>query len=128
MKQIQIACVPADWDESTITAIGMLRNERKALPVTTIAKELPEQWLAVWHGLVNTLKGVAPGEWAATFITAELVIIPNIVEGEEEIEETQAIQLTIHRQWDDCTTADPISMDLADAPAIAFFEWLTQDS
>lgn len=124
MKEIQIACVPENWDKSTITALGMYRNGRRALPVTIIATELEEPWLSVWHGLVATLKGVAPGEWAATYISAVLCEMPI----EETEGDTQSVvQLTIYRKWDDMTTAEPIILHMDDANAVAFFNHLTQD-
>lgn len=123
MKKLQIACVPAEWDASTITAVGLSRNGRHALPVSTTARELPEPWLTVWHGLVATLRGVAPGEWAATFIAAQLVDVP--ADSAPVAEPEPAVQLTIHRRWDDQTTAEPLMMQLEGA-AVEFFEYLTQ--
>lgn len=118
MRTIQIACVPADWDASTITAVGLTRNGRRALPITRTARELPEPWLTCWHGLVETLRGVAPGEWAATFIEARLT---------PATEETPAaVSLTIHRRWDDATTAEPAYLRLEQPEAVAFFEFLTE--
>ncbi len=118
MKTIQIACVPADWDASTITAVGLTRNGRKALPVTRTARELPEPWLTVWHGLVDTLRGIAPGEWAATFIMARLVDAVG--------DAPAAVELTVHRRWDDGTTAEPVCLRLEQPEAVAFFEFLTE--
>lgn len=117
MKKLQIACVPAEWDASTITVLGLTKNGRKCLPHSIKAYTLPEPWLTVWHGLVETLKSVAPGEWAASFITAHLA------PGEDE---KDAVQLTIHRRWDDQTTAEPIRMLLA-GDAVTFFNHLTRD-
>lgn len=117
MKTIQIACVPAAWDASTITAVGLTRNGRRALPVTRTARELPEPWLTCWHGLVETLRGVAPGEWAATFILARLVDAAG--------DAPAAVVLTIHRRWDDDTTAEPVELRLEQPEAVAFFEYLT---
>jgi hypothetical protein len=118
MKTLQIACVPADWDASTLTAIGLTRNGRQALPVTITARELPESWLTVWHGLVDALRGVAPGEWAAIFIECTRVTAES---GES------AVSLSIHRRWDDATTAEPLVMQLESPEAVAFFEFLTAD-
>lgn len=123
MKEIQIACVPSNWDASTITAVGMCRNGRRALPVTTVAAKLPQPWLTVWHGLVDTLSGVAPGEWAATYISCELVELPAV----DAAEPQQAVQLSIHRRWDDMTTAEPVALTMESAEAVAFFEHLTRD-
>lgn len=117
-KILQIACEPADWDASSITAVGLRRNGRKALPVTITARELPEPWLSVWHGLVETLRGVAPGEWAATFIECERVVAES---GEP------AVSLSIHRRWDDATTAEPLEMQLDSPEAVHFFDFLTAD-
>ena len=119
MKKIQIACDPTNWDESTITVCGLQRNGRQALPVTTTARDLPEPWLTCWQGLVKTLRGVAPGEWAATFITAA------ISPATEDF--PAAVVLTIHRRWDDATTAAPLSLRLEQPEAVAFFEFLTGD-
>lgn len=124
MKTLQIACVPADWDSSTLTAIGLTRNGRQALPITTTAHNLPEPWLSVWHGLVETLRGVAPGEWAATFIEAQLVDVP--ADSTPDAEPEPAVQLTIHRRWDDQTTAELVVMQL-EGEAVEFFEFLTAD-
>lgn len=118
MKTIQIACVPSDWDASTITTIGLTRNGRRALPVTRTARELPEPWLACWHGLVEVLRGVAPGEWAATFIMARLV--------EAAGDAPPTVVLTVQRRWDDGTTAEPVCLSLEQAEAVAFFEFLTE--
>lgn len=127
MKQIQIACVPDNWDASKITVTGLRRNGRSALPVTLTSCELPEPWRTVWHGLVGTLKGVAPGEWAATFISAERTTLPLTDEKPEDEEPQPAVALTIHRIWDDKTTADPVPLTLADPAAVAFFNFLTTD-
>ncbi|MBR5887309.1 MAG: hypothetical protein IKZ07_03775 [Akkermansia sp.] len=117
METIQIACVPADWDASTITAVGLRRNGRRALPVTITARELPEPWLTVWHGLVDALRGVAPGEWAATFIECQLA---------EDENGEPAVRLVIQRRWDDATTAEPVEL-LMGGEAVAFFEYLTNN-
>jgi len=117
METIQIACVPADWDASTITAIGLTRNGRQALPVTRTARQLPEPWLTCWPGLVETLRGVAPGEWAATYIEARLRAVDE--------ESAAAVVLTVHRRWDDATTAEPLELVLDAPEAVAFFEYLT---
>ena len=89
----------------------LIRNGRQALPITRTARELPEPWLTCWHGLVETLRGVAPGEWAATFIQAQ--------------SDGEAVSLTIHRRWDDATTAEPVELRLEQPEAVAFFEYLT---
>lgn len=115
MKTIQIACVPARWDDSTLTVLGLVRNGRRALPVTLTAGELPEPWLTVWHGLVDALRGVAPGEWAATFIECQLA---------EDENGEPAVRLVIQRRWDDATTAEPVEL-LMGGEAVAFFEYLT---
>ncbi len=112
-----------DWDASTLTAIGLTRNGRQALPITTTACDLPEPWLSIWHGLVETLRGVAPGEWAATFIEAQLVDVP--ADSTPDAEPQPAVRLLIHRRWDDATTAEPLAM-LLEGEAVAFFEYLTQ--
>lgn len=122
MKKLQIACVPENWNASTITAVGMCRNGRRALPVTTVAAELPQPWLTIWYGMVDTLRGVAPGEWAATYITAERVDLP--AEHETDVPQA-AVQLTIHRRWDDATTAVPVTLTMETAEAINFFDYLT---
>ncbi len=122
MKLIQIACVPSCWDNSTLTILGRIRNGRRALPVTLTARELPEPWLTVWHGLVDALRGVAPGEWAASYIEARLVAQPV---DSPDARPRPAVELIIHRQWDDDTTAEPLAMQL-EGEAVAFFEYLTQ--
>lgn len=124
-KEIQIACDPDNWDASKITVTGLKRNGRAALPVTTTAQDLQEPWLTVWRGLVGTLKGVAPGEWAAVFITAELIELPIPENAPEDAEPQPAVALTIHRTWDDKTTADPAKLTMKDTAAVAFFEYLT---
>lgn len=125
MKQLQIACVPANWDKSTITATGLTRNGRAALPKTTTAADLPEPWFSVWRGIVAALESLDPNGWAATFILAEKQFIAQ--EG-EETEPVPSIHLTIHRRWDDQTTAEPLPLDIPETEAVQLFDWLTEDS
>lgn len=123
MKQLQIACVPANWDKSTITATGLTRNGRAALPRTTTAADLPEPWFSVWRGIVAALESLDPNGWAATFILAE----KQYAAPDEETEPTPSIHLTIHRRWDDKTTAEPLPLDIQEAAAVQLFDWLTAD-
>ncbi len=118
MRKIQIACNPENWDTSTITALGLTKNGRQCLPRSVKAYTLPEPWLTVWHGLVETLKSVAPGEWAASFITAHL----SSGEGENN-----TVQLTISRRWDDATTDAPLTLTLDAAEAVSFFNYITEN-
>lgn len=123
MKQLQIACVPANWDKSTITATGLTRNGRAALPKTTTAADLPEPWFSVWRGIVAALESLDPNGWAATFILAEKqYAVPD-----EETEPVPYIHLTIHRRWDDQTTAEPLPLDIPVTEAVPLFDWLTED-
>ena len=130
MKTIQIACTPANWDNSTITAVGITRNGRAALPKSTTAKHLPEPWLTVWHAIVQELQKLDPNGWAATFIlvdkqTRTEYTEPN--EGDAEPTVVEYIHLTIHRRWDDNTTADPVTLDIEDESVVALADWLTRD-
>lgn len=127
-KEMQISCVPNEWDASKITVTGLQRNGRAALPVTMTARDLQPTWLEVWHGLVNTLKGVAPGEWAAVFITAALIELPIPEDAPEGAEPQAAVELKIRRLWDDKTTAPPLVFVMEDAAAVAFFNALTSES
>lgn len=117
MKKIQVLCYNADWDASTITVLGVVKNGRRCLPRSLKVSSLPERWLTVWHGLVAILQGVAPGEWAATFISAALAA------GEDGAE---AVRLVVHRRWDDGTTAEPVVLVLGDAAAVDFFNYITE--
>lgn len=123
MKQLQIACVPANWDKSTITATGLTRNGRAALPKTTTAADLPEPWFFVWRGIVAALESLDPNGWAATFILAE----KQYTALDEETEPVSYIHLTIHRRWDDNTTAEPLHLDIQEESAVQLFDWLTED-
>lgn len=132
MKTIQIACVPGNWDDSTITAVGMTRNGRPALPKSTVAKDLPEPWLTIWHAIVQQLQQLDPNGWASTFILVDKQTRTDEQEpngGETETEPTvvEYIHLTIHRRWDDNTTAEPVTLDIVDQNALALFDWLTRD-
>lgn len=133
MKHIQIACVPGDWDKSTVTAVGMTRNGRTTLPKSTIAKDLPEPWLAIWHTIVHELQKLDPNGWAATFIIVDKQIryeYPEPNEGEGPIPEptkVEYIHMTINRRWDDNTTAKPVLLDIEDEHTVALFDWLTRD-
>lgn len=118
MKTIQISCNSKDWNDSDITIIGLTRNGRKALPLTIKPSELEEPLLSIWDGLVQSLKTIAPNEWAANFIECHLTT------NEETNEE--AIELTIFRKWDDNTTDEPLTMTMTGA-AVKFFNTLTQD-
>lgn len=126
MKKIQIAVKMDDWDGSVLYALGRQRNGRQLVPVGIVARDLPEPWLTVWHGLVVQLRGVAPGEWAATFISAELTTLPLPADVPEGTALQQAVALVVHRRWDDGTTAEPVELVLADFAAVEFFEHLTE--
>lgn len=132
MKTIQIACVPANWDNSTITAVGMTRNGRAALPKSTVAKDLPEPWLTVWHTIVKELQKLDPNGWAASFIMVGKQARyeypePNGSEVEPEPTVVEYIHLTINRRWDDNTTAEPVALDIEDENVVALFDWLIRD-
>lgn len=136
MKTIQIACVPENWDNSTITAVGTARNGRAALPKSTVAKDLPEPWLSVWHAIVQELQKLDPNGWAATFILVDKQVrteYPEPNEGEAEQEPgpeptvVEYIHLTINRRWDDNTTAEPVALGIEDENAVALFGHLTAD-
>lgn len=128
MKTIQIACTPENWDESTITAVGMTRNGRTALPKSTPAKDLPEPWLSIWHAILQHLQTLDPNGWAATFILVDKDWRhPETQEGEDPADPVPFIHLTIHRRWDDNTTAEPVELDIEDESAVALFDWLTAD-
>lgn len=118
MKRIQILCFKEDWDASAITVLGVVKNGRLCLPRSIKACSLPERWLTVWHGLVDTLRGVAPGEWAATFISATLAA------GEDG---AAVVRLVVHRRWDDGTTAEPVVLVLGEAAALDFFNYITEN-
>lgn len=124
MRQLQIAVKVGDWDGSVIYALGREVNGRKLVPVGIVARDLPEPWLTVWHGLVAELLGVAPGEWAATFITAELTAMPLPEDAEPDAEPLMEVALVVHRRWDDGTTAEPVEMVLPGDAAVGFFESL----
>lgn len=138
MKQLQIACVPANWDKSTITATGLTRNGRAALPRTTTAADLPEPWFSVWRGIVAALESLDPNGWAASFIIADkryTYPTPPEPVGEQVPEQPQwqdepvpYIHLTIHRRWDDNTTAEPIELPVESQEAVALFDHLTEDN
>ena len=117
MKTLQIACDNNDWNNSTITVLGLMRNGRRALPKSFLAHDLEQPWFSVWEGLVSSLKSIAPNEWAAQFIEASLTITE---------ENEKQVVLTIHRKWDDNTTDEPFVMVMG-GMAIEFFEFLTID-
>lgn len=124
MKRLQISVRAEEWDESIIFAVGANRNGRTLVPSGVVARELPEPWLTVWHGLVDELRGVAPGEWAATFITAELTALPLPVDAVPDAEPPMAVALVVHRRWDDGTTAEPVEMVLPGDAAVGFFDFV----
>lgn len=128
MRQLQIAVKVGDWDGSVLYALGREVNGRTMVPCGLVARELPEPRLSVWHGLVDALRGVAPGEWAATFITAELRAVPlpeeAVPDVKPDVEPQMEVALLVHRRWDDGTTAEPVEVVLSDAAAVGFFESL----
>lgn len=117
MKTLEIACDINNWNNSDITIIGLSRNGRISFPVTIKAAELEQPLLAMWEGLVASLKTVAPNEWAAQYIDCALTT--NEETGEE------VVNLTIHRKWDDNTTAEPVYMQMG-GMAVTFFKCLTE--
>lgn len=126
MKKLQIAVKVDDWDGSVLYAVGRQLNGRQLVPVGIVARDLPEPRLTVWHGLVEQLRGVAPGEWAATYIAAELTTLPLPADAPEGTEAQQAVALAVHRRWDDGTTAEPVALLLTEPAAVEFFEHLTE--
>ena len=125
MKKLQIAVKVDDWDGSVLYALGRQLNGRQLVPVGGVARDLPEPWLTVWHGLVEQLRGVAPGEWAATYIEAELTTLPLPEDAPEDTAPQQAVALVVRRRWDDGTTAEPVELVLEAPEAVAFFDIMT---
>ena len=133
-KEIQIACVPGEWNKSCITVLGLRKNGRELMPQERCAEDLPERWFAVWCAMVEQLRGVAPGEWAAVYISAKLVEVERVIEPADEaasepgvVETVPAVALRLRRVWDDGTTAEPVELVMEDAAAVAFFEYLTAE-
>ena len=126
MKKIQVAVKMDDWDGSVLYALGRQLNGRQLVPVGVVARDLPPPWQPVWHGLVEHLRGVAPGEWAATYISAELTTLPLPADAPEGTEAQRAVELMVQRKWDDGTTAEPVELLLASPAAVEFFKYLTQ--
>ena len=92
-------------------------SREKTANFTIKAAELEQPLLAMWEGLVASLKTVAPNEWAAQYIDCALTT------NEETSEEV--VNLTIHRKWDDNTTAEPVYMQMGGI-AVTFFKCLTE--
>lgn len=132
--QLQITCCPSDWDSSILTAAGItLDDGRTLLPRDITASDLPPDLLAVWHGAVDAISTLDPGGWAATLIIARrgstTTYAPPAEEGmEPEQIVTPHLTLTIHRRWDDGTTAPPIVQTYPDPYMLAFFDHLTSPS
>ena len=129
--QLQITCNPSDWDSSVITAAGItLPDGRTLLPRDIVARDLPPDLLAVWHGPVESISTIDPGGWAATLIIARrgstTTYAPPAEEGmEPEQIVTPHLTLTIDRCWDDGTTAAPIVQTYPDPYMLHFFDALT---
>ena len=129
--QLQITCHPADWDTSVINAAGIaLPDGRTLLPRDIIARDLPSDLLTIWHGAVASIADLDPGGWAATLIIAKRGITTTYADAEEIDAEPVAIHtphlsLTIHRRWDDGTTAPPIDQTYTDMAMLYFFDILT---
>lgn len=132
-KNLQIICNKDNWDKSQIVACGFMRNGRKAIPVRFAAETIEEPWIDVWHGMVEQLKGLDPGGWAATLIHVDKVQVPAVKEGEgdegsgEEPTTVPSIRLIINRRWDDDTTDDPVTLTFGDEAVIGLFDHLTRD-
>lgn len=132
-KNLQIICNKDDWDKSQIVACGFTRNGRKALPVRFAAETIEEPWIDVWHHMVEQLKGLDPGGWAATLIHVDKVQVPVVKEegadepDAEDNDTAPAIRLVINRRWDDDTTDDPVTLTFGNESVIALFDHLTRD-
>lgn len=136
MKTLQIACVPTNWDKSTITATGLMRNGRAALPKSIVANDLPAEWFAVWRGIVASLQTLDPNGWAASFISVvkemkypEINIDPE-ADPETPVEMPEPVpylNLTIYRRWDDRTTAEPLTLPIEEPVAVSLFDYLTEN-
>lgn len=127
---LQIACAPDDWDASIITACGLTRGGRALLPQARRAADMPEPWLSVWRSLVEMIRGLDPGGWAATLIIAERTERREVTEDGAEGaalagELLPSICMTIYRQWDDGTTAAPVTLDIEQPEALSLYDFLT---
>ncbi|MDO5450162.1 MAG: hypothetical protein Q4F30_04635, partial [Akkermansia sp.] len=71
------------------------------------------------------LESLDPNGWAATFILAEKRYA---AQEEGQGEPAPCIHLTIHRRWDDQTTAEPLPLDIQEIEAVQLFDWLTADT
>lgn len=130
--ELQIVCEPGAWNKSTFSVVGARKNGRLRMPQKCAVEDLPERWFAVWCAMVEQLRGVAPGEWAAVYISAKLVEVERVIEPADEaagepgvVETVPAVALRLRRVWDDGTTAEPVELVMEDAAAVAFFEYLT---
>lgn len=133
IPQLQITCHPEDWDASVITATGItLDDGRTLLPRSITARDLPPELLAVWHGAVDAISTLDPGGWAATLIIAERGERLEAPTAEEypycDAVAVPHLSLTIHRCWDDGTTAPPIVQIYPDPYMLHFFDILTAAS
>lgn len=133
-KQVQVTCHEADWDASILFGCNIPLNGRVLTPRRLVAADLPAAQLAVWHDVVEQLKGLAPGEWTATLIVAERgekqPDAPTGEAGEPSEEpslEQQPIPIVraeVYRKWDDGTTAEPIGYCFEEAAVLELFDWL----
>lgn len=132
-KNLQIICNEDDWDKSQIVACGFMRNGRRAIPVRFAAETLESPWIDTWHAVVEQLKGLDPGGWAATLIHVDKVQVPAVKDGEgdggsgEKPATVPSIRLVINRRWDDDTTDDPVTLTYGNDAIIALFDHLTRD-
>ena len=126
--ELQIVCEPGRWHDCTFAVVGLRRGGREVMPKRRAVAELPEPWAGVWSAMVERLRGVAPGEWAAVYIAARRVEREVVPEEPRAAELVQGVKLTVHRVWDDGTTAAPFELLMEDAAAVAFFEYLTAEA
>lgn len=131
MKQVQIICDPSHWDSSVIRGCNIPLNGRVLRPRSLVAADLPAERLAVWHAVVAQLKGLAPGEWAATLIVAERgerqgtgELPDNPESGSSAAQAVPVVKAVVYRHWDDGTTAGPIECNFEEAAVLELFDWL----
>ena len=130
IARLQITCNPTDWDSSTITAAGItLADGRTLIPRDITARDLPPDLLTIWHGAVDVISSLDPDGWAATLIIAERGEHLEAPTDDEypycDAVAVPHLALTIHRRWDDGTTAPPIVQTYPDPYMLHFFDALT---
>lgn len=123
--QLQITFFPGDRDASLFVAAG----ENLFPPRGVSARDLPPDFLEVWHAFVSGMEAADPGGWAATFVVVDPCERVTVGCTPEAVAvRVPILCCSVSREREDGSPCEPLSFVLDDAASLYFFRALTSPS